>query len=142
MEKVVPIEAVLKYIKQDRDKYKAKLDQIVPYTKSLEQKVKILQRELDKYDGYPEQMREIRKENERLVKENYRLTKENEIALRELKAFRTDYRESEWFKQLSENRERLKKTNRRLKLTVYNLLQAQTKGEVYHLDADEIDACN
>ena len=49
----IPLEAVLKWIKKERDSYKAKLDRLVPYTKSLEQR-----------------NRELEIENTRLRKEN------------------------------------------------------------------------
>jgi len=39
----IPIEGVLKWLKKDRDELLEKLNKLVPYTKSLEEKVKSLE---------------------------------------------------------------------------------------------------
>ncbi len=44
----VPLEACVKYLVRERDNYKAKLDILVPYTKSLEASYKALKEEKDK----------------------------------------------------------------------------------------------
>ena len=45
--KDVPITTVLRYIKRERDEYKRKLDLLVPYTKRLEEKVKMYEASLE-----------------------------------------------------------------------------------------------
>ena len=42
----IPLEAVLKWIKKERDQYKNKLDTLIPYTHTLETKVRALEKEV------------------------------------------------------------------------------------------------
>lgn len=42
----IPIEGVLKWLKHERDELQWKLDQLIPYTKSLEKKVDSLEKSL------------------------------------------------------------------------------------------------
>ena len=44
----IPLEALLKYIKAERDDCKAKLDKLVPYAKALEKEVASLKEQLQK----------------------------------------------------------------------------------------------
>ncbi len=43
----IPLEGLLKYIKADRDSFKAKLEQLIPYTKSLETRIGDLEKEIE-----------------------------------------------------------------------------------------------
>ena len=114
----VPLEAVLKYIKQDRDKYKAKLDELIPYTKSLEKKVKVLEE-----DGV---------EDAKKLKNKMALLEARNIGLEaELKALRTNYKQSEWYKDLKEQRKRYSERNKILK-------QALNRALTNNLDDEKI----
>lgn len=42
----IPIEGILKWLKKDRDELQSKLNQLVPYTKSLEKKIVSIEKEL------------------------------------------------------------------------------------------------
>ena len=53
----VPIEAAVKYLIKEKDELKRKLDMIVPYTKSLEEKVQNLNKELQKKNNCIEDLR-------------------------------------------------------------------------------------
>lgn len=44
----IPLEALLKYIKAERDDCMAKLDKLIPYTKALEKEVASLKEQLQK----------------------------------------------------------------------------------------------
>ena len=56
----VPIEGVLKWLKKDRDDLLEKLNKIIPYTKSLEEKVKSLeQQKLNLQKQVSERQKEI-----------------------------------------------------------------------------------
>ena len=73
----VPIEAVVKWLKHDRDVAQAKLKQLIKYTKALEQKVKFYEKaaqegNLDKYT---------------MLKIEYN-------------ALRSDYEKSNWYKSI------------------------------------------
>ena len=71
----VPIEGVLKWIKKDRDDLLEKLNQIIPYTKSLEEKVKSLElQNLKLQKQISERQKEITKTPE-YVSINTRYTK-------------------------------------------------------------------
>ena len=45
----IPIEGILKWLKKDRDELQSKLNQLVPYTKSLEKKIVSIEKELADY---------------------------------------------------------------------------------------------
>ena len=118
MENDIPIEGVLKYIKRDRDKYKEKLETLVPYTKSLEAKLKeltarnlTLEEALKDYD----EMKKIAKRVRVLETEKEGLIKENSAII-------SDYKTSEWYKMLKEDRRRLRKQNKELKILLLNII--------------------
>ena len=123
MENDIPIEGVLKYIKRDRDKYKEKLETLVPYTKSLEAKLKeltarnlTLEEALKDYD----EMKKIAKRVRVLETEKEGLIKENSAII-------SDYKTSEWYKMLKEDRRRLRKQNKELKILLNRYLATGNK---------------
>ena len=123
MENDIPIEGVLKYIKRDRDKYKEKLETLVPYTKSLEAKLKeltarnlTLEEALKDYD----EMKKIAKRVRVLETEKEGLIKENSAII-------SDYKTSEWYKMLKEDRRRLRKQNKELKIMLNRYLATGNK---------------
>lgn len=109
----VPIEAVLKYIVRDRDHYKAKLEQLIPYTKSLEQKLKDNETEL------------LAQASAR-IKE---LQSQRDQFLEELSAFREDNKQTAWYIQLEEDRKRLRKENKALRKALNAFLSGQKEIE-------------
>lgn len=114
----IPIKAVLKYIVRDRDNYKNKLDQLIPYAKSLEEKLKALQEDYDDLSRRYEE-NEVKKCDMSLLKQ---YKNENEAMKAELKAFRDDYRQSEWYKQIEEDRTRARRKSKELKETLNYVL--------------------
>lgn len=123
--KGVPIEAVLKYIKNDRDKYKEKLSVVSDYAKGLEVRIKSLQKTIDAQDEEILTLEQKLAENEVSKADManlHQLKKENEFMHAELSRFRTDYRETSWFKQLADDKRRLMESNRKLKRAVNQLL--------------------
>ena len=88
--KDIPIEAVLKYIKEDRDKYKAKLEQLIPYTKSLEARIK----ELEK--GHSSDITELQQKITKLKTKNMLLTQEKTALIEDLHS-------TEWFRNLMQS---------------------------------------
>ena len=106
----LPLEAVLKYIKRDRDKYKAKLERLIPYTKSLEER---LERASDA------------RFNE-LIKENVNLKSANDGLKKENAALRAEYRKSGWFIGLEKRDAALAKENAFLKQELIRLRAATT----------------
>lgn len=97
--KAIPTYVLLKYITAERDKLQAKLNELVPYTKSLEQK-------LDKV-CYEDVVK--------LKKENEGLRKQLDNAVLEAKTLRDDYRLSDWYAQLQANCDKAKSEAKRLK---------------------------
>ena len=116
----VPIQGVLKWIRNERDRLQEKLDKIVPYTKSLEQKVKDLQAELAKLkdDKMEERDGKIRG-----------LEAERQHLLDELAAFRNDYRQTQWFIQIDGQNTQLRKENKALKKAVSQLINGYKHQE-------------
>jgi len=87
--KTVPLEGAVKYLIKERDHYKEKLEQIVPYTKSLEQKLSDTESRHEKQVAvYKELVKNLKKENE---------------------ALRKDYKKSDWFAGIDEERINLRR---------------------------------
>ena len=121
----IPISAVLKYIKKDRDDYKSKLETLTDYTKELERRVKDLEGIIRIRDEEILTLEQKLSENEVSKAEManlHQLKKENEFMHAELSRFRADYRETSWFKQLYEDKRRLMESNRKLKRAMNQLL--------------------
>lgn len=117
----IPLEAVLKYIKRERDKYKEKVDILTAYSKSLEQRVKSLASKEPDLEKAVKEIANLKAQLEArkaLVSENKMLKNENEFMKSELKAFREDARKTAWFAQAEEERQRLFKKVRLLKKTL------------------------
>lgn len=71
MNQEVPLEAVLKYIKQDRDKYKEKLETLMEYTKSLETRILEMTAEMNvAREEYAKNIEKARKEERAACGEN------------------------------------------------------------------------
>ena len=97
----VPLEACVKYLVMERDNYKAKLDILVPYTKSLEASYKALKEEKDK--EHEKELLTLQQRLESLEKQNLRLQEENSNLIK-------DYRKSEWFAQIERNHKKRQQT--------------------------------
>lgn len=117
----VPISAVLKYIVKDRDKYKAKLDQLIPYAKSLEKKVQDLEKEID---GLNKRLKEneVKKADLAMMKQTMN---ENEFMKEELRAFRRDFKETAWFKQMDDDRKRMREALKKLRIAFSRMCVSQ-----------------
>lgn len=114
----IPLEAVLKYIKKDRDDYKAKLEKLIPYTKQLETKVKELERELEDIES---QMKNL-EVSRQMVLDAKNAALDNARMKEEIKAFREDAKKTAWFKQLDDDRKNLKEQNKKLKMAFNHIL--------------------
>lgn len=114
----IPLEAVLKYIKKERDKYKAKLENLVPYTKALEQKVKDLDDIISDKEKRIADLEKRLEENEIKKGEYNQAIHDNKFMKEELDAFRKDYRKTEWYKQLEDARKALRADNKKLRETL------------------------
>lgn len=117
----IPLEAVLKYIKRERDKYKEKVEILTAYSKSLEAKIKNLASKESDLEKALKEVATLKAELEArkaLVSENKMLKNENEFMKSELRAFREDARKTAWFAQAEEERQRLFKKVRLLKKTL------------------------
>lgn len=107
----VPISGVLKYIKQDRDRYRQKLETLVPYTKNLEEKVKELMVRNLTLENAMKDYAEMKKTARRvgvLEGEKLKLIAENSALV-------SDYKKSEWYAQLKASRKALRRENILLK---------------------------
>ena len=107
----IPIEGVLKYIKKERDNYKDKLETLIPYTKSLELKLKEqlivignLHDEINRLNAELEANKVTKAE----IGEAKHLVKENALLRAELKAMKEDYKQSDWYKTLQRHRKQLR----------------------------------
>ena len=125
----VPIQGVLKYIVAERDKYKNKLETLIPYTKSLEEKYKDLK---SQYDDLLQRFAD----NE-VKKGIYNsAVKENEFMRAELKAFRDDYKQTSWYDQMSEDRKKWKEKYQKLLKAFNALIAAQHIDEQTDTDRE------
>ena len=91
MNKDVPAETIIRYITRERDRFKQKLAVLVPYTKSLEKRLRAQQEERE--DRHDHEIEKYEKRISVLEKTIERLTTENSNLIK-------DYRNSEWFKSL------------------------------------------
>ncbi len=98
----IPLEAAVKFIVRERDNLKRKLEILVPYTKSLEKKLKAHENELD-----AETPTAIRLRAEELKREN--------------RALKSEYKQTSWYKSLKEKLDRLTKENNHLKQRISEL---------------------
>ena len=113
--KEVPIEAAVKWLIKERDRYKEKLDTIVPYTKSLETRVRDLEKLIEGLGDCP--MKRI----EKLEKENRRLIEEKTFLIQ-------DYQKSDWYKSMQV---RVNKKDERIRHLRESLLEAMVKLNEY-----------
>ena len=111
----VPIEAAVKWLIKERDRYKEKLDTIVPYTKSLETRVRDLEKLIEGLGDCP--MKRI----EKLEKENRRLIEEKTFLIQ-------DYQKSDWYKSMQV---RVNKKDERIRHLRESLLEAMVKLNEY-----------
>ena len=111
----VPIEAAVKWLIKERDRYKEKLDTIVPYTKSLETRVRDLEKLIEGLGDCP--MKRI----EKLEKENRRLIEEKTFLIQ-------DYQKSDWYKRMQV---KAKKKDERIHHLRESLLEAMVKLNEY-----------
>ena len=111
----VPIEAAVKWLIKERDRYKEKLDTIVPYTKSLETRVRDLEKLIEGLGDCP--MKRI----EKLEKENRRLIEEKTFLIQ-------DYQKSDWYKSMQV---KAKKKDERIHSLRESLLEAMVKLNEY-----------
>lgn len=82
----IPLEAVVKYLAKERDNYKQRLDQIVPYTKSLEEKIRRYEECFEKASEDPKDVSFLKTQLLLIKTENRMLIKE--------------YKKSNWYKSL------------------------------------------
>lgn len=94
-----PLEAAVKWLVKERDRYKEKLETLIPYTKRLEADLRAIREEKDK-----ERQKELQALEKRLKQANERA----ERLERENSALIKDYRQSGWFKQIEENQRKRK----------------------------------
>lgn len=113
----IPIEGVLKYIKRERDKYKEKLEKLIPYTKNLEERFKdltarnlVLEEALKDYT----ECKKMRKRVEVLEKEKEELIRNNSALI-------SDYKQSDWYKDLHNMNKKLREENKELLRKVIGL---------------------
>lgn len=94
-----PLEAAVKWLVKERDRYKEKLETLIPYTKRLEADLRAIREEKDK---------ECQKELQALEKRLKQANERAERLERENSALIKDYRQSGWFKQIEENQRKRK----------------------------------
>lgn len=116
----VPLEGVLKWIARERDRLQEKLDYITPYTKSLEKKIWDMEQEKEKHES------ELLKKAEQKIKV---LEAERQQYLAELNAFREDYRQTQWFIQMDEDRKKIRKENKALRKALSSFLSGQNLND-------------
>ena len=90
----VSLQAAVKYLIKQRDEYKAKLDKLIPYTKSLEQQLK------EAAEPYEHKIKSLEGDLKHLRKENATLHK--------------GYKESDWYANMVRDIQRLRKENKEL----------------------------
>lgn len=114
----VPLEAVLKYIKKSRDEYKEKLETLIPYAKSLEERLSSLTEE---YEALKQAFEEnkVSKAELGLVK---CIKNENDAMRAELSSFRKDYKATQWYKQMKEDRNKVYEQNKKLRSAFESLI--------------------
>ena len=90
----IPLEAAVKWLIRERDRYRDKLDELIVYTKSLERELK------EGAEPYEHKIKSLEGDIKSLRKENA--------------ALRKDFKETEWAKGIVKENERLKLANRDL----------------------------
>ena len=90
----VPLSVAVKYIIKERDKYKEKLEQLAPYTKSLEKRL------ADAAEPYEHKIKSLEGDIKQLRKEN--------------DAFRKGYKETTWYANMVKEIQRLRQENKDL----------------------------
>ena len=125
----IPIEGVLKYIKRERDKYKEKLETLVPYTKSLENKLKELTARNLALEGALKDYNEQKK----LIKRISVLEQEKEMLIKENSALIKDFKQTDWYKQLKDGKKKLRRENKALKQALNRFLVGDAK---FNIDFD------
>ena len=126
----IPIEGVLKYIKRERDKYKEKLETLIPYTKSLEAKLK----ELTARNLTLENALKDYNETKKIAKRVSVLELEKERLIKENSAIIADYKQTEWYKQLKDGKKKLRKENVLLKQALNRFLVGDEKFNIVDID--------
>lgn len=117
----IPAEAVIPYLVKQRNGYKAKLDYITPYTKSLEAKVKALEKKVQEQDGIISELRDAKSK----LGWMRQIEQENERMKKELKALRKDYKSSDWYLQKEGELKRLRKKIGEMRMALNRLLVAK-----------------
>ena len=117
MNEDIPLEAVLKYIKEDRDRYKAKLERLEPYTKELERTIAELKELLSAPDVHTawQRIAELRRENINLRARKEKKDREYEALLLENNRLQQGYHDTDWYKKLHEENRRLRENQRKQK---------------------------
>lgn len=129
IENDIPIEGVLKYIKRERDKYKDKLETLIPYTKSLENKLKELTARNLTLEGALKDYNEQKK----LTKRISVLEQEKEMLIKENSALIKDFKQTDWYKQLKDGKKKLRNENKVLKQALNRFLTGDNK---FNIDFD------
>lgn len=133
IENDIPIEGVLKYIKRERDKYKEKLETLVPYTKSLENKLKELTARNIALDGALKDYNEQKK----LTKRISVLEQEKEMLIKENSALIKDFKQTDWYKQLKDGKKKLRRENKALKQALNRFLVGDAKFNILDDESDD-----
>ena len=129
----IPIEGVLKYIKRERDKYKEKLETLVPYTKSLENKLKELTARNLALEGALKDYNEQKK----LTKRISVLEQEKEMLIKENSALIKDFKQTDWYKQLKDGKKKLRSENKALKQALNRFLVGDAKFNILDDESDD-----
>ena len=93
----VPLSVAVKWIVKDRDKYKEKLEQLIPYTKQLEA-------------GRSKRIEELESEVARLRNKLDKKNRDYEALVSENAAIRRNYKESGWYRDLMERNAQMRQT--------------------------------
>ena len=130
----VPLEAVLKWLKKDRDKLQAKLDMLVPYTKRLEKKLETQRVEIE---------REKDAEIAKLRKQLENTDKQWKLQMHDNAQLIKDYKQSEWYKCLKKQNKSLRDECKKWKIIANRSVSAlfspeQLKEEVEDLNESSI----
>lgn len=133
IENDIPIEGVLKYIKRERDKYKEKLETLVPYTKSLENKLKELTARNLTLEGALKDYNEQKK----LIKRISVLEQEKEMLIKENSALIKDFKQTDWYKQLKDSKKKLRRENKMLKQALNRFLTGDNKFNILDDESDD-----
>lgn len=120
MNSEVPVEAIVKYIKRERDQYKEKLDKLVPYTKQLEAWSSNMEKNIRA--EYESQIQSLSKRLENQMVENARLLKEKTALI-------MDYHKSEWYISMQKQNKRRNDEVKHLREALNRAMVALSKKE-------------